>query len=123
MLDARAVAFLGIGRAPTLVGRLGLWDSDTATTPDFFPSGGLQPGKKSRLRHAARAETALRLRCAVSASARLALPASVAVDAGIDLNSSAALRLPASVEMAAGSAIEAGADVRDVVLEMLLLAD
>ncbi len=123
MLDARAVAFLGIGRAPPLVARLGLWDADIAITPDFFPSGGLQPGKKSRLRHAARAETALRLRCAVSASARLALPASVAVDAGIDLNSSAALRLPASVEMAAGSAIEAGADVRDVVLEMLLLAD
>ena len=123
MLDARAVAFLGIGRTPPLVARLGLWDLDTVTPPDVFPSGGLQPGKKSRLRHAARAETALRLRCAVSASARLALPASVAVDAATSLNSTASLRIGATAEMAAGTAIEAGADVRDVVLEMLLLAD
>jgi hypothetical protein len=123
VLDARAVAFLGIGRTPPLVGRIGLWDADPAITPDFFPSGKLQPDKKSRLRHAARAETALRLRCAVSASARLALPASVAVDAATRLNSTASLRIGATAEMAAGTAIEAAADVRDVVLEMLLLAD
>jgi hypothetical protein len=123
VLDAGAVAFLGIGRTPPLVARLGLWDAETAIPPDVFPSGMPQPGKLSRLRHAARADTALHLRCAVSSSARLAVPADADVAAAAGLDSTAALRLGATAEIAAGTAIEAGADGRDVVLEMLLWAD
>jgi hypothetical protein len=123
VLDAGAVAFLGIGRTPPLVARLGLWDADTVIPPDVFPSGLPQPGKLSRLRHAARADTALHLRCAVSSAARLAIPADVVADVAASLDSTAALRLGATAEIAAGAAIAAGADVRDVVLEMLLLVD
>ncbi len=123
MLDASAVAFLGIGRAAPLVSRIGLWDSETVIPPDVFPSGIPQPGKLSRLRHAARADTTLRLRCAVSASARLALPAEGAVDVATAIDATAALRLSAGIELKAGSAVDAVADVHDVVLEMLLMAD
>lgn len=123
MLDAGAVAFLGIGRTAPIVARIGLWDSETAIPPDVFPSGIPQPGKLSRLRHAARADTTLRLRCAVSASARLALPAEGAVDVAAAVDATAALRLSAGVELKTGSAVEAVADVNDVVLEMLLMAD
>lgn len=123
MLDAGAVAFLGIGRVSPLVGRIGLWDVDTAIPPDVFPSGGLHPGRKSRLRHVASAETALRLRCSVTSAAGLRIGASVAVDAVASIDSSAALRLAGAIETGAAPGVQAEADVRDVVLEMLLLAD
>lgn len=123
MLDAGAVAFLGIGRTAPLVARVGLWDSETVIPPDVFPSGIPQPGKLSRLRHAARADTALRLRCAVSASARLALPAECAVDVVTAVDATGALHLSAGVELKAAAAVDSVADVHDVVLEMLLMAD
>jgi hypothetical protein len=126
-LNPRAIATLGIGYGPRPMAMLGLWPVDGVIVqppkPDFIPGGALLPGKRSRLRHAARADTALRLRCAISASARLALPAAVAVDAAAGLKSTAALRLSAMAEMAAGTGIAAGAEVRDEVLEMLLMAD
>lgn len=121
MLDAGAVAFLGIGRSAPLVARVGLWDA--APPPDVFPSGTAQPGKLSRLRHAAHADGALRLCCGVSASARLAIPAAAAVDAAVAVDASARLSLSAGAEVTAATAIAATADVRDVVLEILLLVD
>lgn len=123
MLDARTVAFIGIGHAPPLVSRLGLWDAEVSVSPDFIPGGRVQPGKKTRLRHAAIADGRLFLGCTVSASASLRIAAAAAVDVGAAIDSTASLRIGAAAEMTAGAAIEATADVRDVVLEMLLLVD
>jgi hypothetical protein len=94
----------------------------TPPNPDFIPGGLVQPGKKSRLRHTAHADTLLVLRCAVRSQARLVIPATVAVDLSASLDSSARLSLSAAAQMTAQPAITAEADARDVLLEMLLLA-
>ena len=90
---------------------------------DFVPGGRPLPGKKSRLRHAARAGVLLDLHCAVSASAAVRIGAAAAVDAPVAARSTAGLRLSGRAELAALADISAAADVRDVVLEMLLLTD
>lgn len=122
MLDARSIATLGIGHGAAHVARIGLL-ARTVSLPDHIPAGRWQPGKKSRLRHPARADVLLRLGCAVSATAALRLGASVAVDAPQHIDSRAGLRLGATAEASAITAVEASADVVDVVLEALLMAD
>lgn len=122
MLDARSIATLGIGHGAAHVARIGLL-AHTVSLPDHIPAGRWQPGKPSRLRHPARADILLRLGCAVSATAGLRLGASVAVDAPPQLISTAGLRLGAAAEARAITAIEASADMIDVVLEALLMAD
>ena len=88
--------------------------------PDFIPGGMPLPGKKSRLRHAARAGVLLDLQCALSASAAVRISAAAAVDGEFRANSTAGLRLSGRAELAARAEIAVGADVVDVVLEMLL---
>lgn len=90
-------------------------------SPDFIPGGIPAAGKKSRLRHAARAGVLLELHCAVSASATVRIGAAAAVDAGFRADSTAGLRLSGRAELAARAEIAIAADVVDVVLEMLLL--
>ena len=89
-------------------------------SPDFIPGGMPLPGKKSRLRHAARAGVLLDLRCAVAASAAVRIGAAAAVDGEFRAKSTAGLRLAGRAELAARAEIAVGADVVDVVLEMLL---
>lgn len=89
---------------------------------DVFPSGPALPGRKSRLRHAARAGVLLDLRCSVSASAGLRIGAAAAVDAAARAYSTAGLRISGRAELAARADIAITADVVDVVLEMLLMA-
>ena len=123
-LSPRQVALFGIGGPTPRFPALWFVDGQPAPIPpDSFPVGRLQPGKKSRLRHAAHADTLLRLRCAVHSQARLAMPATVAVDLSESLDSSARLSLSAATQMTATPAIVAAADARDVLLEMLLLSD
>lgn len=122
MLDARSIATLGIGHGAAHVARIGLL-ARTVSLPDHIPAGRWQPGKPSRLRHPARADVLLRLGCAVSASASLRLGSAVAVDAPNSLISTAGLRLGSSVETRVKADVEACADVVDVVLEALLMAD
>lgn len=90
--------------------------------PDFIPGGLPLPGRKSRLRHAARAGVLLDLRCSVSASAGLRIGAAAAVDAAARAYSTAGLRISGRAELAARADIAITADVVDVVLEMLLMA-
>lgn len=90
-------------------------------SPDFIPGGIPAAGKKSRLRHAARAGVLLELHCAVSASAAVRIGAAAAVDAGFLADCRAGLRLSGRAELAARAEIAIAADVVDVVLEMLLL--
>jgi hypothetical protein len=90
---------------------------------DHFPSGRRQPGKKSHLRHQASAGVLLTVGCSVSSSARLGLGASATVVGKIRLNSKSSIRLGAVAETRIGTSVESSADVRDIVLEMLLLAD
>ena len=123
-LSPRQVALFGIGGPTPRFPALWFVDGQPAPIPpDSFPVGRLQPGKKSRLRHAAHADTLLSLRCAVHSQARLAMPATVAVDLSASLDSSARLSLSAAAQMTATPAIAAAADARDVLLEMLLLSD
>lgn len=122
MLDARSIATLGIGHGAAHVARIGLL-ARTVSLPDHIPAGRWQPGKPSRLRHPARADVLLRLGCAVYASASLRLGSAVAVDAPNSLISTAGLRLGSSVETRVKADVEACADVVDVVLEALLMAD
>lgn len=122
MLDARSIATLGIGHGAAHVARIGLL-ARTAPLADRIPAGRWQPGKTSRLRHPARADVLLRLGCAVSVTAGLRLGAAAAVDAPLRLVSTAGMRLGAAAETRAATAIEATADVVDVVLEALLMAD
>ena len=124
-LSPRQVVLFGIGGPTPRFPALWFVDGQPAPIPpDSFPVGRLQPGKKSRLRHAAHADTLLRLRCAVHSQARLAMPATVAVDdLSASLDSSARLSLSAAAQMTTTPAIVAAADARDVLLEMLLLSD
>ena len=122
-ISPRQVALFGIGGPTPRFPALWFVDGQPATLPpDSFPGGLVQPGKKSRLRHAAHADTLLVLRCAVRSQARLVIPATVAVDLSTSLDSSARLSLSAAAQMTAQPAITAEADARDVLLEMLLLA-
>jgi len=122
VLDSRSIATLGIGHGAAHVARIGLL-ARTISLPDHIPAGRWQPGKPSRLRHPARAEVLLRLGCAVSASASLRLGGAVAVDMQKHLDSTVGLRLGAVAETRVETAVEASADVVDVVLEALLMAD
>lgn len=122
MLDARSIATLGIGLGAAHVARIGLL-ARTVSLPDHIPAGRWQPGRKSRLRHPVHAEVLLCLGCAVASTAGLRLGAAVAVDAPQRLVSTAGLRLGAAVETRAATSVEATADVVDVVLEALLMAD
>lgn len=123
MLDPRSVAVLGIGSAPHVAARFGLWDVVVPPSGDFFPSGRPQPGKQSRLRRQAKASVRLELGFSVSSSASLSIGATAAAGVSPELESSAGLRLVASAEIRQPATVSAEADVRDVVLEMLLLAD
>lgn len=122
-ISPRQVALFGIGGPTPRFPALWFVDGQPATLPpDSFPGGRVQPGKKSRLRHTAHADTLLETYCTVRSTARLAIPATVAVDLSASLDSSARLSLSATAQMAAQPAITAEADARDVLLEMLLLA-
>lgn len=90
---------------------------------DHFPSGRLQPGKKSRLRHRATADTSLKLQLCVRSTAGLSLSGNATVAAIFSANSKAGLSLSGRAEIGIRPAVSATADSRDVVLEMLLLAD
>lgn len=82
-----------------------------------------QPGRKSRLRHVVRGSAGFRVGCSLAALAGLRLGASAAVDGNFGLKSKSALRLGGRAEMAAPPAVDGLADVHDVILEALLLAD
>lgn len=122
MLDARSIATLGIGYGAGHVARIGLL-ARTESTPDFFPSGRLQPGRKSGLRRQARANVRLEIGCAIHASAGLSIGSAVAVDLHSGIDSTAGMRLGARAEIRQETTLQAEADVHDIVLEMLLLAD
>ncbi len=123
-ISPRQVALFGIGGPTPRFPALWFVDGQPATLPtDSFPVGLVQPGKKSRLRHTAHADTLLETYCTVRSTVRLAIPATVAVDLSASLESSARLSLSAAAQMTAQPAITAEADARDVLLEMLLLAD
>lgn len=92
-------------------------------SPDHFPSGRLQPGKKSRLRHPAVAHAALQLQFGIRSTARLSLSGNATVAAIFSAKSKAGLSLSGSAEMSIRPSVSAIADSRDVVLEMLLLSD
>ena len=113
---------LGIGHGAAHVARIGLL-ARTVSLPDHIPAGRWHPGKPSRLRYPARAEILLRLGCAISASSGLRLGSAIAVDAPNCIDSTVGLRLGAGAEIRIETAIEAGADMVDVVLEALLMAD
>lgn len=124
MLDPRAVACLGIGTAAPVMARLGLWDIPIdAPAGDFYPSGRAQPGKKSRLRHQAKAGARLVLGVGIRSEARLVLATSVAVNLPPAAEITAGLCLGANAGIQAAPALEAAADCRDILLEMLLLSD
>lgn len=123
MLDPRSVALLGIGSAPHVAARFGLWDVVVPPSGDFFPSGRPQPGKQSRLRRQAKASVRLEIGFSISSSASLSIGATVAAGVSPEIESAAGLRLSASTEIHQPTTVAAEADVRDVILEMLLLAD
>lgn len=74
-----------------------------------------------RWRHPARAETRVKLTFSVSASAGLCVGASASTRQRVGVSSAAGLRVGAALRVNTKLAIDAGADMHDVVLEMLLL--
>lgn len=92
-------------------------------SPDYFPSGIPQPGRRSHLRDRARCDTLLELRCAISSRASLAVPSAAEVNADATLDASAGLRLRSTAKTTAHASASAMADVHDIVLELLLISD
>ncbi len=121
MLDARSIATLGIGYGAAHVARIGLL-ARTESTPDFFPSGRLQPGRKTSQRRQARANVRLEIGCAIHASAGLSIHADAAVDAHSAIESVAGLQIAVAADVAQHAAFESTADVNDVLLEILMMA-
>lgn len=120
MTNPASIASLGMLHGAAQIAAIGLLPV-TSLSPDFIPGGIPAAGKKSRLRHAARAAVLLELHCAVSASAAVRIGAAAAVDAVFRADSTVGLRLSGRAELAARAEIAIAADVVDVVLEMLLL--
>ena len=119
-LIPRAVAALGVGFPPALLSRIGL---RALPEPPAATTGGGRLGARRNLpqRTPARADTWLELRCAVSASAGLAIHAVAAVGAHSAIESSAGLQISAAADIAQQAAIESTADVNDVLLEILMM--
>ena len=90
---------------------------------DYYPAGRPRPGKISRLRHPAAADVMLQLRCGIRAEARLSISATTTVIGGAGLNSKALLCISAAAETTINTVVSSEADSRDVLLEMLLIAD
>ncbi len=81
----------------------------------------LKTRRKLPQRTPARADTWLELRCAVSASAGLAIHAVAAVGAHSAIESVAGLQISAAADIAQQAAIESTADVNDVLLEIMMM--